>query len=120
MIWDGIDQRKFPRAKHRCLLRIAKEGEEGKIETFTENIGAGGICVVVSRAFEIFDNVALELELDDGKAPIACKGSIVWVVRCHPAKEEEALAFDTGVEFVNITAEDRSRILRMVENLLKP
>jgi len=119
MMWDGIDQRKFPRAKHKCRINIRRGEKDELVETFTENIGAGGVCVVVDRAFEIFDNVKLELHIADGSEPINCNGTIVWVVRRHPVRGENIMEFDTGIEFADISEGDRSRVSRLVDSLLK-
>ncbi len=118
MLWEGIDKRNFPRVKHRCLIQISKADREERIDTFTENIGAGGICVIVSKPFEIFDTVSLELHLDDGGSPIQCKGSVVWTVRDHTIKGEGSDNYDTGIEFIEISDEDRNRISGLVEGLL--
>ena len=89
------------------------------IETFTENIGAGGICVVLDRDFGLFEVVSLEIHLDDGQEPILCKGTIVWVVKRHPAKKTEETKYDTGIEFQDITENDRQRINTLVNNILE-
>jgi len=119
MIWEGINQRKFPRVSYRCLIKVSKDGREEVIETYTENIGAGGICVVLERNFGLFENVSLEVFLEDSGNPIFCSGTVVWVVKRHPATHEEAVKYDTGIEFKNMADEDRARVSQLVESLLK-
>ena len=118
MIWDGIDQRRFPRAVHRCHLVLSKDGREERIETQTENIGAGGVCVTIDRAFNIFESVLLELFLEQDQPPIKCHGTIVWVVRRHHIRGEKPIEFDTGIEFEDIADEDRKRMADFVDKLL--
>jgi len=89
------------------------------IDTLTENIGAGGICVVLDSDFGLFEVVSLEIYLEDGLEPILCKGTIVWVVKRHPAKKTEPLRYDTGIEFQDINEQDRQRIYNLVNNILE-
>ena len=118
MMWEGINQRKFPRVNYKCLIRISKGDEEEVIDTLTENIGAGGICVSLDRGFELFESVALEVYLKDQGKPISCGGTIVWVVKRHPANKWEKSSYDTGIEFVDISDEDRADVSRLVEDII--
>ncbi|MGB2601290.1 MAG: PilZ domain-containing protein [Candidatus Omnitrophota bacterium] len=119
MMWDGINQRRFPRVSYRCLILVSKDGREEVIETFTENIGAGGICVVLDREFKLFENVAMEIFLGEEKEPINCQGTIVWVVKRHPTTDAEKVEYDTGVEFRDISDEDIKKVTKLVEDILK-
>lgn len=118
-MWDGINRRKFPRANYNCTITIKSLGEIPKIiSTKTENIGMGGICVVLKNNVDLFKNVDLELLLEDGGSPIRCRGSIVWVVKKGDAKEKKIIRFDTGIEFTDIKDADRKRIGVIVDRIL--
>ena len=118
MMWEGINQRKFPRVNYKCLIRVSKSGHEEVIDTHTENIGSGGICVVLEKDFGLFEAVNLEIFLDDSSDPIVCDGTIVWVVRRHATTKKEKDRFDIGIEFQNIKEEDRERIAGLVQDIL--
>ena len=117
-MWQGINQRKFPRVSYKCLIRIKQDEKEELIDTFTENVGSGGICVVLDKDFGLFEKVDLEIFLTDTDDAIHCAGSIVWVVRKHATSGQEAESFDTGIEFVDIKDKDIRRIETLVENIL--
>ena len=117
MMWQGIDQRKFPRVNYKCLIRISRGGQDEIIDTFTENIGAGGICVCLDRGFDLFESVSLEVHLGDN-GPIQCDGTIVWVVKRHPVSKQEMLKYDTGIEFQNIKDDDRERVSKLVDKII--
>lgn len=119
MIWEGINQRKFPRVQYRCLIRVSRGGQKELIDTFTENIGAGGICVVLEKEFKLFEDVGLEIFLGDEDTPILCKGTVVWVVKRHPASGAEAVKYDTGVEFKDMSDGDKECVSRLVRKLLR-
>jgi len=118
-MWSGIDKRRFPRARYKCGLYIRKMGSPKHIVTQTENIGGGGICVVLEDDLGLFQGVDIELNLEDNQELIKCAGTVVWVVKKHPTQKGSVFMYDTGVEFVDLDFEPRSRILKTVEGLLK-
>lgn len=117
-MWDGINRRKFPRANYKCLITIKRRLNAKTISTQTENIGAGGICVLVKEDLGLFQGVDLELFLEDKSTPIKCGGTVVWVVR-KAGPKKGAFIYDTGVEFIDIRPEDREKISEVVEVILK-
>ena len=85
------------------------------ISSLTENIGIGGICVMLAKDLGIFAPVEIQLDLLDSKPAIECAGTIVWIV----AKKNEDTIFDTGLEFTNLKRKDAERINIIVEKVLK-
>lgn len=118
-MWNGINRRKFPRANYECNITIKKRLNEKCIATRTENIGAGGICVLINDDLGLFQGVDVELRIDDGVDPIKSGGTIVWVVKKVDPDHKEKFIFDTGIEFIDIRPEDRDRISAVVEDILK-
>ncbi|MBL7069472.1 MAG: PilZ domain-containing protein [Candidatus Omnitrophica bacterium] len=120
-MWEGINRRRFPRANYKCIISIKSKGSMPKLITaHTENLGMGGICVLLGESFNIFSNVELELILDDSSSPIRCGGSIVWVVKKTDPADKNAISYDTGIEFISIKEADRARIGQIVEKILPP
>ena len=117
-MWDGINRRKFPRANYKCLISIKRRLTSKTISTQTENIGAGGICVIIKDDLGLFQGVDLELYVDEKNPPIKCGGTVVWVVKKASSKKGSYL-FDTGIEFIDIRPEDREKITELVEQILK-
>lgn len=112
-MWEGLDQRKFPRLKLQCDIDLRDERGAFRISAITDNIGAGGVCVILPRALERSARVALELHLADGLRPVGCAGKICWVVMRRVLFQHNA-SYDTGIEFLDILEEDRSRIRKLV------
>jgi hypothetical protein len=110
-MWQGIDRRNFPRVNYPCKVIVLKDARREKFDTHTENIGIGGICIILDRALKRFTQVELILYLKDGLAPIDCNGRVVWVIG-----EDK---FDTGVEFLDLKEEYHIRITKVVERYLK-
>jgi len=118
-MWNGINRRKFPRASYKCLITIKKRLTAKIISTNTENIGAGGICVIIKEDLGLFQGVDLELFLEDNRPPIKCGGTVVWVVKKSESKQKGGYVYDTGIEFIDIRPEDRYRISETVEEIIK-
>lgn len=110
---QGIDQRRFPRVKFKCVVVFRQAGDSFTVSTNTENIGLGGVCVLLDKAPGIFSTVDLDLDLGDGKGPLRVKGTIVWVVQRKEFRKGPN--FDTGVEFAELSPEDKARIEAVID-----
>ena len=120
--WEGLNRRKFPRVNYPCLVVIRNNSENNKdniILTHTDNVGIGGVCVVLKKDVKMFSEVELELDLLDLGEHICCNGKVVWNVQRQREADEKPLFFDIGIEFLNIAAEDQKRLERIVERLVK-
>lgn len=114
MSWAGLDQRVFPRFSARCDITIIDLGE--MITTKTQNIGVGGVCVILKRELEKLSQVKLRLILDETVPPIECDAKVVWMI---PGKELSSgkMHYDTGLEFTNLDSKDRDRIQSFIQKL---
>ncbi len=117
--WDGLNRRKFPRANYPCLIIIRHNhaGPEAML-THTENIGIGGVCIVLKKSIKLFTTVELEIDLLDTSSHIKCDGKIVWSVQRRHNEEKKPSFYDTGVEFVNISIKEQQRITEVVNRLI--
>ena len=118
--WDGLNRRKFPRANYPCLIIIRHNhaGPEAML-THTENIGIGGVCIVLKRSIKLFTPVELEIDLLDTTTHIKCEGKVVWCVQRRESEDKKPSFYDTGVEFMNISMKDQQRISEVVNRLMK-
>src|SRR5512135_1910559 len=102
MEYKGSEKRRFVRANIPCKIIIYLPAEH-TITTHTENIGAGGVRVVIDEKLDIFSTVSFELYLQN--RVIAGKGRIVWVVDRPVEATDETDSYDTGIEFREIAAD---------------
>ncbi len=109
---DYAEKRRFVRANFPCRISIHTP-QEHILVSHTENIGAGGVRVIIVEELKISSLVGLEIYLNG--EPITCKGKIVWVVAKVNPISGKANMFDTGIEFCQISQEDQETI----ENLVK-
>ncbi|MBD3246096.1 MAG: hypothetical protein GF333_03705 [Candidatus Omnitrophica bacterium] len=98
------EKRRFVRACFPCKIVIYPPREH-TISTHTENIGAGGVRVILGERLHSADIVGLKIYLGEGE--ITCKGRVVWVVT---RSRQDETHFDTGIEFYQISDRDRQVI----------
>ena len=108
MSWAGLDQRAFPRVSAKCDIWIG-DRPQNTIKTKTQNLGAGGACVILDRQIEKLSRVHLRLTLKEIITPIECDGRVVWMVRTKEPVSGK-VTFDAGLEFLNLTTEAQERI----------
>jgi len=114
-MWSGINRRKFPRAEYPCKITLKTKYQPDTITSQTENIGIGGICVILPKDLGIFAPVEIQLDLLDGQPIVGCDGTIVWIVK---SKKDRNANYDTGLEFTNLKSDDEGRIAFIVDKIL--
>ena len=118
-MWNGIDRRKFPRVEYRCNIVINTNSGEKSISTKTENIGSGGVCVLLDDDLGLFQGVALEIFENELAQPIRSRGTVVWVVKKQENPRATEHIYDTGIEFVDMEFGDRERLIKLVNVAVK-
>jgi Tfp pilus assembly protein PilZ len=119
MPWQGVDKRIFPRANYPCVVRLRTKGSAEAFNTKTENIGCGGVCVMLPKHVGMFSAVEMEIDIVSENKKIKCDGTVVWVVRRGELGKDRPESFDTGIEFSNLKEEDRLIIDKVVTECLK-
>ncbi|MDZ4241443.1 MAG: PilZ domain-containing protein, partial [Candidatus Omnitrophota bacterium] len=95
------------------------EGKKESLLTHTDNVGVGGISAVIKKNLKVFSLVDVELDLMDLGAHIKCQGKVVWSIRRKNEDPAKPMFYDVGIEFVDVSAEDRARVERVVVKLAK-
>ena len=115
MGWDGVEKRKFIRANFPCKILIYTP-QKHTIVSHTENIGAGGVRVIIDENLNISSFVGLEVLMNE--AQIICKGRIVWVVEKSGSNKSEPNIWDTGIEFYEIAEKDKKIIAGFINTII--
>ena len=114
-MWDGFNQRKFPRVNLRCEILIKPEETTEPISAMTQNLGAGGVCVILDRALERFSKCRIRLHLAEKAAQVIdCAGKIVWAVPTQEIKSAKK-RFDTGIQFLDMDPSHGEKIRDFLE-----
>ena len=115
MSWGFKERRKFPRARFTCKIVVSLSPHS--VIAQTKNISAGGIRISMAEMVNPADIIDLELFLKKDN-PIRCKGRVVWATEVMNPMENIASMYDVGIEFLDISDQDREYIKNMVEALL--
>ena len=118
--WSGLNRRKFPRVSYPCLVIVRNQANQSPevILTHTENVGIGGVCVVIKHDVKVFSTVEIELDLLDLGEHIRCPGKVVWNVQRKGNAPNKALFHDIGIEFEQIPGPDKVRLEKLVQRLV--
>jgi Tfp pilus assembly protein PilZ len=117
MSLGGANRRKFPRVNYPCLVVIAgpdSNQELPAILTHTENVGIGGVCVILKDNVKISTPVEVEIDLMDLDQHIKCHGKVVWNVQRRGDDKKKPFFYDIGIEFTDIDKKEQQRIDEIV------
>ncbi len=113
-MWDGFNKRKFPRVTLQCEIVIHPETQPVPIAAATENLGLGGVCVILDQPLERFANCRVHLSLDEKLPALDCFGRVMWVVPTKTPRERKS-RFDTGIEFLNLDPAAKNAIRQFLD-----
>lgn len=108
------DKRRFIRLAFPYTVYI-KPAKGQEISTYTENISAGGIKVVLHESLPAMDIVSLRVFVRHD--PVICKAKVEWIKRVMSEYIEGAQLYEVGLNFVDISAADRKFINERVMTL---
>ena len=86
------------------------------IPTKSKNIGAGGICLISEQELRAGELLKLEIRLPEDPPVIYALGKVAWV-KPFSLATEKSKRFDMGVEFIEISPEDKQKINKYVFSL---
>jgi Tfp pilus assembly protein PilZ len=115
--WDGLNRRKFPRVKCPCLVTL--RNPDDALLTHTENLGVGGVGVIIKKNIKMFTMVDLEIDLMDFQDHIKCQGKVVWSIRRREHEKTKPLFYDIGIEFVDLDPKEIRRLEHIIQHLAK-
>ncbi|MFH0771585.1 MAG: PilZ domain-containing protein [Candidatus Omnitrophota bacterium] len=119
MEWSGIDARKSVRVSFECVVKVKKRGPKLVLESMTENISMGGICVILEKPLLKGAYVVLEIHLPDDLPFVECEGRVAWSVKRDEYSRKKLFQFNTGIEFIEISDQDRTRVRHIIDEMLE-
>jgi len=118
--WDGPDRREFPRVNYPCLVVVRQpQNKENAFLTHTENIGIGGVGILVKDPLPLHSAVDLEIDLMDLGEHLQCRGKVVWAIQRKDNEDKRALFYDIGIEFVELDTDAAKRLKMIVDHICK-
>jgi len=118
MMWDGFDKRKFPRLSVQCEITVESEQTPEPMLTLTENLGVGGVCVLLDKKLERFSKCRVRIQLESREPLLESGARVVWIVPTGEAQGRREL-FDTGLEFVDAPADMQLAIRDFIQDQME-
>ncbi|MCM8823248.1 MAG: PilZ domain-containing protein [Candidatus Omnitrophica bacterium] len=116
--YNGIERRRYPRFNVIASVICSLVDREDRLETTTaDNISLGGICAIVSEEIVKANRLFLSILFPNGGGHIYTEARVVWAKEI-PVYFDTKLNYEVGLEFVDISEEDRQKISRYIENNL--
>jgi Tfp pilus assembly protein PilZ len=106
------DKRRYPRLDISAGVAWRKVGTAADAEEnsdMAKNISPYGICLITYKNLSVGEQILLSIDLPNHRA-IKATGKVIWSKRFGTSAEAN---YDSGIEFVDISPEDR-RVLKQL------
>ncbi|MCM8773709.1 MAG: PilZ domain-containing protein [Candidatus Omnitrophica bacterium] len=113
------ERRKYPRLNTCAEIEYRVSKEDTFMKTVTKNIGAGGVCIISEERIGKDTILFLKMNLSPRKKFIQAKGRVVWSSEFYSSSLEK-IVYNLGIEFIEISDEDRQRIYDYVIARITP
>lgn len=113
-MWQGINRRQFPRVLFDLSIKLKEKNDHAWRMYTAQNIGVGGLCVLLDQQLPLFSSVSVKFKLPAEKIYIQCDGQVVWHVVKTEIEPAPVHFYDTGIEFINLRDVDRQCIAAYV------
>lgn len=105
-----LDKRNFPRLSAAVEVEYTLlKDVPGEKKTYTKNISAGGICLIVYEKMEPGSILSLKVHLPDVQRPIEIRGKVVWMSHFTIGSDQRD-RYDLGIEFTEVAESVRQKI----------
>lgn len=111
---DNDERRKYKRMSVALPFNYKNlvYSQDSIAEAYTKNIGGGGAKFAVTRFMPEDTRIKMSILIREGANPIDITSKIIWITKM-PYND----IYHLGVEFVDITKEDRDRIVDYIHNI---
>jgi Tfp pilus assembly protein PilZ len=112
-----IERRQFSRVTVLCKVIVSYGERLLMFDTHTENLGVGGMRIIIGEGLIVNAELEVELFLPDRGKMLKCKGRVAWSKEMAPRGINPRF-FDTGIEFTKIEESDREMLQGTINALM--
>ncbi len=112
-----VERRKFPRVECRTSIQYRPIHQPSAVlaSSFTKDVSAGGVMCQITEFCPRESRLIVQLTVPDAPVSIRTIAQVAWI-RKQPFSDH----YDAGLQFVEMTVEDRSRIMRYIDQMRSP
>ena len=111
------ERRRYVRLDTRLRINYRVLPQSPRMENSeTLDVSGGGIRIFLTEPLKAGTLLELEIFFPEQATPVRCQGRIVWVEEfaIYQGTREERKDMEAGVEFSDITPQDRDHIIKHV------
>ena len=115
------EKRRFPRIPLNIDVnyKILDNLNLNPSPTQSKNISTDGICIIMLENVSPGTNLGLDFKIPNSDIKIKAKGKIAWIKEFSFGFTDTHKAYDAGIEFTDISEEEKTKIDFYVNKLLK-
>jgi c-di-GMP-binding flagellar brake protein YcgR len=116
--WNGQERRKSLRINASLVVRYSIEKRYSINSGKMKDVSSGGMRLILNEKLKEEAFILLEFDLPDGKEIIKAEGKVIWSSGEFGERDESGKRlFQTGIQFVNIKAEGKKRLVTYIEKI---
>lgn len=119
--WSGQERRQYLRINTSLTVRYNVEKKfDVKLNGHIKDVSSDGMRLLINEKLANGALLLLEFELPDIKGAISAEGKVIWADGEFNERDEIGRrVFNTGIQFLNIRSEDRSRLVAYIKKIAK-
>ncbi|MFH1778994.1 MAG: PilZ domain-containing protein [Candidatus Omnitrophota bacterium] len=106
------ERRRYPRVSSAMPVqyRGIRQTSDATVGTVMRDISTGGIRFIANEFISVFTRLVVEISIPLTSKPVRAISKVVWI-RKRPSGEQ----YELGMQFIDMTEEDRGNISNFVE-----
>ena len=112
------NRRKYPRVEVEIQVTVRDGSESVNFKSETRDVSAGGCCVRLESFVEAPTPVNVILKLPDDQPSLETVGRVAWCVKQRTLIGRKHPAYETGISFPDLSADQRERLIRFAHGFL--
>ena len=113
MTKSGQERRRAHRKPLKVEVQVGLDRAHGLVYFDTSDISQSGTFLVSDLLLDIGERMALTIHIPGEKLPVSVKARVVRV-NAEPRKKKDDPPPGMGIEFVQITREDETKLMRFL------
>lgn len=115
-----VEKRRYVRVDVPIRVWYRLPGKKaGKGEALSKNIGGMGICIHVSRTFDVGGLLKLTLGIPGASEPIETEARVIWVDKTEKGDEGFRTDYEAGLKFTSLSQVAKATIVNFVYESVK-
>ncbi len=114
-IYIGSEMRRFERVDYTAFIKVTmNDGQSFQCRGI--DLSLGGLCFFSDKHLKADTKLKVNFELFYGKTAMTIPSRVAWIQEVKSASGEEVLYHKIGVEFTEMTTEDKKKLMKELDS----